>query len=516
MGGRKIYADDPGKDAGATREIGRLRRASSSIGDFLSAISIPNIPEQDENGETSISRAAFTGVMVRIVASICFSTMDMVTDLMLAVEYKQKGESSRFRVTLSLIILQCSLQVLFTYITKQGWLRTLLAATGLKHILESFEVLTGKGDGMEGAVTKVQGLAFSRALEVIFESCPQSAVQIFFYFNSPSSMRTWLQRFTISTSLLATGFVVSNLDYDMDASKKYRRMEPRVYGYYPEKKPVKLFFLFLSMVAVSSNSFFSLFSLTLSINAFGYGIASLVVVLELSLLTLVRYGVNNLVYFDRQMRNFVTIFLIPASYVAMRTAPFLTLRQPWLLGARVSSLCLLYSFCSNWFQYLIIYEFTDRSASFEHYIPRERALLFATAVSGMIAFTYLSLFLLTKTSHRFQLWMKHSHPSEHFSSFVWNTTCYLGNGNTLDGSRARALVKWNPRYWDTRRVQSWLKHNWSEWHRERPKWFTDEWISEAVPRSMVPRDTSARRPPKIAIEASASPSSYHIIGRDGD
>ena len=97
-------------------------------------------------------------------------------------------------------------------------------------------------------------MAFGRGVEMVFESIPATFLQLFFIVKSFQSGNpvAFIQYLGVASSLLSTGFIGANLDYDMDTSKRYRKTEPLLYGWLPDSKAKRFVFLPLATLFLSA------------------------------------------------------------------------------------------------------------------------------------------------------------------------------------------------------------------------------------------------------------------------
>ena len=96
----------------------------------------------------------------------------------------------------------------------------------------------------------ILSLSMVRGVELSCESVPQTCVQVYLMIQSASDGNgvDFTPLPAIVTSLLAAGFISANVDYDMDCSAYFRKMEPVLYGFLPDKKSSRLLFVLLHMI----------------------------------------------------------------------------------------------------------------------------------------------------------------------------------------------------------------------------------------------------------------------------
>ena len=186
------------------------------------------------------------GLIVRCLFSAFVSYADYFSDILLAVYYFTEGEMVYCGVTIAwpLIVLVC--HALLAWADGEPWYVVLASLFGMKPLIDTYRFAAGERTDIKRQ-SPVVSMALGRGVELVFESIPQTGVQIVLILlqlsaNVDVDSRQYV---TVVTSLLAAGFIGANTDYDIDTNERLRRMEPILYGWLPESKSKRLAFMMM-------------------------------------------------------------------------------------------------------------------------------------------------------------------------------------------------------------------------------------------------------------------------------
>ena len=180
------------------------------------------------------------GLLVRCLFSAFVSYADYFSDILLAVYYFTEGEMVYCGVTIAWPLI-----VLFVILCLPGqtvnrgilYLRRFRRETIDRYV----PVCSGEKSDIK-RLDPVVSMAIGRSFEMVFESIPQTGVQIVLILlqlsaNVDVDSRLYV---TVVTSLLAAGFIGATMDNDVDTNGRLRRIEPTLYGWLPESKSKRL------------------------------------------------------------------------------------------------------------------------------------------------------------------------------------------------------------------------------------------------------------------------------------
>ncbi len=113
-----------------------------------------------------------------------------------------------------------------TTFTGQPFVYSLTSLIGIKPVLELWRQSTNKKPFDNQVMSNQQILWATRVIETVFETIPQSAIQLIALLDTPVEDRLPLQYFSLVLSIISTGMLVAQSDRDMDLDKKNRRSNP--------------------------------------------------------------------------------------------------------------------------------------------------------------------------------------------------------------------------------------------------------------------------------------------------
>ena len=195
-------------------------------------------------------KTALVGKAARCLASLAITTFDNGTDILLAIEYFQRGETSWGATTLAFPILSNLFQSLLAVADGDHPFIVLAALVGLKPFIDTWRAITGAERGKRN-FSPVLSMAMNRGIEIVVESMPQTFFQMIRMVLSVAANDaiSTIQYFTVISSFAAIGFIFAIMDYEIDTNENYRRVEPKIYGWIPTPKSKRVLLFVLLMLA---------------------------------------------------------------------------------------------------------------------------------------------------------------------------------------------------------------------------------------------------------------------------
>ena len=187
--------------------------------------------------QSVLMKQAIIGKVIRCIGSLAITIVDNGSDFLLAADYFRRGDASWGKLTISFPLTSNILQCLFATADKDSIIVTFLALFGLKPFIDTWRTVTSAPQGTR-RFNPVLSMAVNRGIELIFESTPQTFFQTFRIIRSTAEHEiiSSMQYATLIISFLAIGFIFTIVDYEMDTSERYRKIEPQIYGCIPSSK----------------------------------------------------------------------------------------------------------------------------------------------------------------------------------------------------------------------------------------------------------------------------------------
>ena len=160
------------------------------------------------------SKMARIGVALKIFLTLVLGYVDVVTDFLVAQSYYDAGEVGTAQATAGFAILAIVIQAMFTFFqyAKKPWKeqggRTLAALLGLGPLLEGLSVWTGKEDS-DLLLSGPKMYAFMKAVEIAFESIPESIIQLLGLLKAKVGEIQTIQIIGIISSIVSGAFIMT-------------------------------------------------------------------------------------------------------------------------------------------------------------------------------------------------------------------------------------------------------------------------------------------------------------------
>ncbi|GMI32518.1 hypothetical protein TeGR_g2179 [Tetraparma gracilis] len=214
-----------------------------------------------EKVATQQLQAADWGMKFRVGLGAAFSVFDMGSDAFVVSELFAAGESGKAWAMIAMLTLNLLSQLLIVYIQKRKRPKImakdmLLTAMCLKPAVDALRVIEGgEGEHYE-AISPFMELVATKITEVFCEALPAAFIQADFIItrvgNGESvSIATFG---SIAMSIMATAYALQTMTYDLDVDPVRRRLDPKVYGFVPDKNRGLVLGLMISFSACTMTS----------------------------------------------------------------------------------------------------------------------------------------------------------------------------------------------------------------------------------------------------------------------
>ena len=178
------------------------------------------------------------GLVFRLVLVIVMSYSDMITDMLVIMQYYREGEMEYFGLALGFMVVTALMHAVFTYINlhtrplSKSLPRIMAGLFLLNPLLDGYSVWSGKERDEGEMFTPMVTLSITRGTELLLESLPESVLQLTIFMTTENP--TSLQKFSILSSVVASAFTmadtsVSSEQANMNAQRRGPYTNP-VYG----------------------------------------------------------------------------------------------------------------------------------------------------------------------------------------------------------------------------------------------------------------------------------------------
>ena len=432
------------------------------------------------------------GKSLRCIASLAISYTDYATDFLLAAYYFGEGKTNYGMLTIFWPLLVILFQTYLSIASGDAWYVHLASCLGLKSFVDTWRVVSGKQMLNGGAnLQPILSLSMVRGVELSCESVPQTCVQVYLMIQSASDGNgvDFTPLPAIVTSLLAAGFISANVDYDMDCSAYFRKMEPVLYGFLPDKKSSRLLFVLLHMIhlachcglVVLSSAYLLYASPRLFIAWFAFDFIAF---------TCLKFLLGTFAFYKRISRS-VSHIVNLLTFITVNFTPLYLSRNPYSTVCGMQhTIFVSYNYVKSvamiYLSWHIIGNSHDEIAS---YFLKLAACLIAIS----LGFTAINCRFIMKTEYSWMWWTTYN-LKRHFSEYIWDTFVYDTWGDTLDDHRANALSRtFSPIYYlHDVRVKEWLREKWPQWESDPPSWFNQSFVDSLHP-SVIPQASKMRK-----------------------
>ena len=457
----------------------------SMLGQFVMATS---------NNQSTLLTQAKVGLAVRCLTSVALTYIDWISDVLIAKHFLEQSEMLPFAVTLAFPAIVLLTHAFVAFANREGIPMIIISLLGGKPIVDTWRVVSGeKIDFEKFAFPPIMIMAMGRCAEMVFESIPAAFIQLFFIVKSfqQGNPVAFIQYLGVMSSLFSTGFIGANVDYDLDKSEYFRRVEKYLYGWLPESKIKRFAFLLLTTFFLSAFCGMRVLGCvmlgTVKPIALGAWIAS-----EFTVFTLLKMFWFDTYIFFKPMP--ATRLFHVATYIFSHFLPCFTIRNFYFtVTGRHWTLTLAYGYISAFLMLFTAYTQSEESDSESNQTLRFAVIICSSCtIVSLASLSIIKAYIMKKKYD--WLWWTTKTPADHFSDYIWDNNIYEMWGPTLDDHRAIAIsVTFIPKYYlHDERVKVWLTGKWGSWERDPPFWFNDNFIG-SLPLSLVPRHVSRMR-----------------------
>ena len=229
---------------------------------------------------------------------------------------------------LVVLVVSMSFQAITTHFhTKEGPIATIGALLGFKPIIDGINICFDI-QPRPGALTSLQAFGYTRIGETATESIPFAIMQSLALMEH-QSVSQWI---SFAISLASVAHAVASVDYQIDTSMLYRKLEPLCYGMYPPGAKGDGLFAAFAICALSY-AMAKLVAVAVLGNASG-ALLALAFVSESIVFLLARFTLGNWRFYSPagDSTTFSLVIHFFCMHPIMVAAPFPALRHPFFLS----------------------------------------------------------------------------------------------------------------------------------------------------------------------------------------
>ena len=419
-------------------------------------------------------------LVLRCLLSLVIYSLDFAAAFMLASSYINESKVWYAVLTLAWPFLALLIHAILALADGDSWGIVLLSLCGLKPFIDTWRVITGQRHDFEKRnFHPILSMAIGRCVELVFESIPQTCTQTYLIIRAQIDgiPITPLQYVTVMTSLAAVGFIAANVDFDMDTSAFYRKIEPKLYGWVPDSATKRAAFMFLHSLHLAS--FAGMRILSLSVLALSSTwIFVTWISIEFVAFTSMKLMLNTYWFFKKTPHSVSHIANI-LTFVGVTTFPIFGLRNPYFTVCGFQfQLFRYYTAWASGGMILIAMHLSGANETFNLCLK-----IVAVLASIFAIVSYLIKVFVMKREYNWMWWSTYN-VARHFTDYVWDTNMYDDWGTTMDDHRACALFMFAPKYYlHDPRIKAWLAEKWQAWEMNPPSWFDEKFKASLHPAS---------------------------------
>jgi len=431
------------------------------------------------------------------VLGIFFKSIDTITNILnVAFLFSTNGKMALIQG--GALLFSFVLQFISSYVMGQPLWVGLLGMVGLKPVVEDLRQAINAKPFPNQKASNDRMLFISRIIEVIAEVFPQSLIQTLTIIIVPES-RTLVPYFSLFSSLLTNGVLVSSLSWHSDAVRFSRKKDPLYYGYVISSAPPNA-----QMVAsIAQVLFFATYaaakisSLALLIASSSFRYAGVLLTSEFFGLLVLRKLCGNWRFYTARADGVSGVFISLAGhlglYFSLLYAPFPIIRTPAFLTPRIYARGLLYMLVVNFLLVYFSYHVIAGTNSPANYptaldIPESFAWTFLASATLLCLFSGSVAFHYVPETHKSSFY-RHNTFKEHVATFWWNDKTHgtdLNLREITDRDEIRALIPlWcSEHYTPKAKLVAFYEEKWAGWCANPPDWFDDEFKAD-VPHDLL-------------------------------
>jgi len=257
-------------------------------------------------------KMARVGLTVRIAAALILTYEDIMTDILVSLEFKETGRDGFFRTSVGALALAIFLHTLVAWLDsakkppKVSFRRFLVSFSMLSPIMDAYNVWTGKDTDKDLMFTPDEALVMSRVIELVFENLPESVLQTYNLLNTAKSDIAPITIFSIMASLAAAAFIMCDSSISHERSYMGSHQGPYVhpiFGYIPAKTHRQVG-LYTGMFSFYVGYFsMNVLAYTTLATYFHILLIPIMVIFELCVYGVAQYWRGGLLYFRAPLEN---------------------------------------------------------------------------------------------------------------------------------------------------------------------------------------------------------------------
>ena len=361
------------------------------------------------------------GAAGRLGFILIMTYQDMITDILVIHAYYVNGDMDSFYTSLSIIVFATFLHVIASIaknsrrsfaVKIKGVFTSLLL---LSPVIESYEYWKDEEQTEETTFDPVLMLIVTRAVELVCESVPESAVQLAVLMKTENP--PFLMYFSIVSSVLAAGAIITETGFSAENNAMNAQIRGRGthfwWGLLPDGNGANVRFAFGLFLFHTAYMYSGILCVVGVMLVFAKRFIFLALACEFVMFMLfVRWRNGSVKYWMSDHMNvhpldFFQWFICGA--LMMNFSPMNSLfRGSANLGGRLYFVWICYRQITNW---VVVKLTTDRFDQFESIVVDKSVIMTMSSISAWCSILgYLLVFLNARKSHRYQL---HSMPLNH-------------------------------------------------------------------------------------------------------
>ena len=298
------------------------------------------------------------GLRLSVIAISSYA--DMVTDVLVTIDFFKKGQTSMGAASVSCVCTALLFQFLCIIMqyhgqkqNKKSFYMGIITLVGLGPLLQAWEVFRGieQGEGMMCDPSRM--LATTKAIEILFESLPESILQATALLSTEHTKLSTINYIGIGSSLFSAGFILTDANLGICKSLMMNSPNNPYYNMLPGKKA--RFTRCMSGYALFTTMYFSTSVFTSALVYLKYGGTSIlrVVVAEVSVMFLYKHFVDgellaySLISKPSRLDPLFGLLVKFAYYLSTCVTYIPFLKNPCELGAHVAAALIVWRMVTN-------------------------------------------------------------------------------------------------------------------------------------------------------------------------
>jgi len=453
------------------------------------------LPFMQVVGQRCLENAVW-GVFVRVIMGASLALLDVISDIIMVINYLEEGETRFAYPVITMISLSLLFQLLLVFgqYRKCG-LQTLLVEslyviTFTKPGIDAYRIATGAVKKEEHLLPPLMELTYNKSIEMSFEAIPSSIFQLYAFIISPR--RPQIAIYSILISIFTIAFVSTTISYDLDVDPTNRRVERKFYGAVPNssyRRTVTFFSLFaFTVISCSFKTISCAFMAATSVPLFAFMVSCEAVA---ALLYKIARG-DYLYWFPLNgvVAIVISAFQRVATQIMSGCTAMIHLRHPLELGGAWWSITIIWTHLSAYssvYAYgggmrLMMATFGGRKRQGEE-IDTDYIFGFLSILTVLWFATGLTMLFFTKEDYRGTFWSLQT--GKGFIVDKFRTSC------DSDASKADCILFINHKLISELKddIRSWISKSYIDWEYEGPKWYTSSGVQFlSLPKGFVPED----------------------------